>query len=112
MGRKLGHDGGDGAIFHPDIGIGLVTADHNGQGGIFEKARPLLFSLGKPCEPIDVVDEYKCPGVDPREEGQRSKASFNVSKDLSSMGLFAYFLMLRLDLKISIIVSPPYFVVP
>ena len=65
VGCKMGHDGGDGAIFHPDIGLGLVTADHNGQGGIFEKARAVLFGLGKPREQIGLIDEYKCPGVDP-----------------------------------------------
>jgi hypothetical protein len=40
----------------------------------------------------------------PREDGQRSKASFIISRDRPSMAFFSYFLMLRLVRKISIMV--------
>jgi hypothetical protein len=53
----MGHDGGDGAVFHPNIGFGIVTADHNTQDGNLKKARTMFFSLGKPCEQFGVIDE-------------------------------------------------------
>src|SRR4030042_1834039 len=45
-------------------------------------------------------------GLMPREDGHRSNASFMISWDCWSIAFFSYFLMLRLDRKISIMVSP------